>query len=409
MSWYEILVDRCLVKIMGSLARRRQLSSMVNKTKKLLFISNIAGNAGIGSFACAAVYAAKECGAEFHVAKNYSSVKPEVLQRDQQEYGVYLHHVDFYRNPFSPHNIKAFKQVVSLIEKEKIDVIHCNTPIGGVIGRLAGKRCGIKHIIYQAHGFHFYDGAPILNWMIYYPAEKYLARYTDALITINNEDFNRAQSFKLREHGRVYFVPGVGIDTTKYKPHDFQRDQKRKELGLSPRDIAVISVGDLIERKNYKVSIEAIQKAQNAHIQYYICGEGPLKHELLKLVDSKGLEGNVHFLGYRSDIKELLWASDIYLFTTHQEGLPRSLSEAMAAGLPCIASNIRGNNDLMKNGVNGYLFQSNDVDGFANALRLLCNNTELRRKMSIENINRITEFSMEAVVKAIVNVYKSEF
>ena len=297
--------------------------------------------------------------------------------------------------------------MVELIKKEHFDIIHCNTPIGGVIGRLAGKKCKVKKVIYQAHGFHFYKGAPLINWLIYYPIEKWLAHYTDALITINNEDYERAKKFHLRNHGRVYYVPGVGINTKEYEPESFQRDKKREELGIAHDDIMVISAGDLIERKNYKTSIEAIAKTDN-NIQYYICGKGPLKEELEQLSMRLGVESQVHFLGFRTDIKELLWASDIFLFTTYQEGLPRSLSEAMAAGLPCVASKIRGNTDLISDGENGFLNDPNKADEFAESIIRLAEDVDLRKTMEQSCLTRIKKFDTRISEEAMLNVYKSE-
>ena len=155
--------------------------------KKLLYITNI--SIGVSSFSVAAVRAAEELGVEFHLAGNFDGTTKESLRKNEKEYGVKLHQIDFIRTPYDLRNIKAYKQLVQLIKREKFDAIHCNTPTGGVLGRLAGKKCKVRKIIYQAHGFHFYKGAPKKNWLIYYPIEKWLAKYTDALITINNEDY----------------------------------------------------------------------------------------------------------------------------------------------------------------------------------------------------------------------------
>ncbi len=137
-------------------------------------------------------------------------------EEDEIKYGIKIHQVDFVRNPFDFKNIRAYRQVTEIIKKEKIEIIHCNTPIGGAVGRLAGKKCGIKKVIYQAHGFHFYKGAPKLNWIVYYPVEKYLAHFTDALITINTEDFRISRKFNLKKNGQKYYVPGVGINLKEF-------------------------------------------------------------------------------------------------------------------------------------------------------------------------------------------------
>ena len=188
--------------------------------------------------------------------------------------------------------------------------------------------------------------------------ERWLAHYTDALITINHEDYERAKKFKLKDHGKVYYVPGVGIDTSQYRSDRQIRFEKRRELGLANDDIALISMGDLIERKNYPVAIEAIAKVGKSNLHYFICGQGPDEEKLVSLADELGIKEQIHFLGYRTDIKELLQAADIFLFTTLQEGLARSLMEAMASGLPCIASRIRGNTDLLNDSNGGILWKN---------------------------------------------------
>ena len=192
------------------------------------------------------------------------------------------------------------------------------------------------------------------------------------------------------------------------QPRDHIRNEKRSELDLAESDIVVISAGDLIERKNYKTAIKAIAKTGLTNVHYFICGKGPQEEELKDLAKELGIESQVHMLGFRTDVKELLWASDIFLFTTYQEGLPRSLSEAMAAGLPCLASKIRGNTDLMEDGVNGFLYSPEDVEGFAKGLKTLSQSVDLRRQMYIRNLERIKNFNFDAAGKAVEDVYRSE-
>ena len=178
--------------------------------KKILFISNISKK--ITNFSIPSIIAAQSLGYEFHLAANYSA-----FDDDASKYNVKIHHLDLARNPFSVKNIRAYKQLVNLIQEEEFDVIHCNTPTGGVLGRLCGKKAKVKKIIYSAHGFHFYNGAPLINNTLFKWVERWLAHYTDAIITINKEDFEAAQKFRLRNGGKVYYVPGVGVDTNSYQ------------------------------------------------------------------------------------------------------------------------------------------------------------------------------------------------
>ena len=376
----------------------------------MLFIGNLAGkNAAVDSFCMASVKAAKEIGLSYYLAANFSQTPAKKIQEDETKYGVSICQIDFARNPLNPQNIRAYKQLVKLIQDEKIDYIHCNTPTGGLLGRLAGKKCKVKKIIYQAHGFHFYKGAPKLNWMLYYPIERWLAHYTDALITINNEDYELAKDkFKLRNGGKVYYVPGVGIDTSLYKTDENIRTKKRTELGLGDDDVAVISMGDLIERKNYAVAIQAIAEAKNPKLQYFICGNGPEKDSLMNLAQNLGVNSQIHFLGFRNDIKDLLKATDIFLFTTKQEGLPRSMMEAMASGLPCIASRVRGNTDLIDNTDGGFLCDTNDISDYAEKLNVLANDQSLRERNGMNNLITILKFKVDTVSDEIHAVYNAE-
>lgn len=372
--------------------------------KKMLYILNIANR--VNNFSYTSMKAAQELGFDYHIAGNWNYASEQERAEDEKKYGIHIYQIDFIRTPYHPGNIKAYKQLKEIVEREKFDVIHCNTPIGGVVGRLLGKSGKVPTVIYQAHGFHFYKGAPVLNWMIYYPIERWLARYTDALITINQEDYQRAQSFKLRNRGKVYYVPGVGIDVDQYNPGRFDRGRKRTELGLLDDDIMIISAGDLIARKNYRTSIEAISKTRNSKINYFICGEGPERERLQKLTSELGMDSYIHFLGFRKDIRELLWASDIFLFSTLQEGLPRSLSEAMACGLPCVVSRIRGNTDLIQDDIGGYCCESNNSDEFAERIQFLSSNAELRSKMGKDNISALRSFSIAKSEEEIERIYK---
>lgn len=372
--------------------------------KKILFITNISN--GVNSFSIASVKAAQRLNLKFYLAGNFGDTSTEKLKNDHKAYGVNICQIDLARSPYSMKNIIAYRQLVKLIKDENIDYIHCNTPIGGLLGRLAGQACNVKCVIYEAHGFHFYKGAPIKNWIIYYPMEKWLAKKTDAIITINKEDYERAKKFKLKNNGSVYYVPGVGMDLKQYDIPERIREIKKKEIGLKDTDIALISMGDLIDRKNYPVAIEAISKLNNSNIHYFICGNGPEEHNLKVLAKKLNIEDNVHFLGYRTDIKELLKASDIFLFTSKQEGLARSLMEAMACGLPCVVSNIRGNTDLIEGSSCGFLCET--VDEYVNSIRIIINSPD-RQSYVNACFERIKKFNLDIVADKLIEVYLEEF
>lgn len=375
--------------------------------KKILFISNIANK--VGSFSIAALNASKELGVEFYSAANWENAAEGQVERDTKEYGIHIHHLDLIRSPYSLQNYTAYKQLVDLINNEQIDYIHCNTPVGGLLGRLAGKKCKVKKVIYQVHGFHFYKGAPKLNWFIYYPIEKWLARYTDALITINIEDFEFAKKkIKLRNNGKVYYVPGVGIDILQFSNVKTSAS-KRKELNIPKDAFVIISVGELNTNKNNKVIISALEQLKNSNIHYVVCGVGEEEQALRTQAYDAGLQDNVHFVGYRNDIKELYRESDCFVMPSYREGLSRSIMEAMASGLPCVVSKIRGNVDLIEEGEGGFLCAPDDVSGFAEAINKIATDEKLRERMQEYNKEAIKNFDVSVVKEEMKKIYSEVF
>ncbi len=324
--------------------------------KRALFIATVSGF--LPQFELDKVYMLQEMGYEVHYASNF--LHPHYGSDNQwaEGTGVVCHQVDFVRSPFRVwKNQRAYRQLKAVLKAEQFDLVHCHTPMGGVLGRLAAESCrrnGQKGIVvfYTVHGFHFYRGAPWKNWLFYYPVERWLAHYTDVLITINQEDFERAKRFRLRGGkkglGRVERVNGVGIRIEDYQKTAGLREKKRKELGISKEACVFISVGELTKRKNHQVIVKAfalLSKKMDS-VFYLICGEGREERRLRKLVRRYHLKDRIRFLGYRKDIKELLAASDCFLFPSKQEGLPVALMEAKATGLFCICSDIRGNREL---------------------------------------------------------------
>ena len=350
--------------------------------KKYLFISNSTKpteevyksreKINFGNVTMPCLTSALEMGAEVWCGVN--RLNPESIENNL---GVHLYDSNTYRSLFNfKDNYIAYKNTMKVIKENSIDAIHCNTPIGGIIGRLCGKIAGVKNVIYTAHGFHFYKGAPLINRTVFKWAEMFMAHWTDAIITMNKEDYEAANKFKLRNKGHVYYVPGVGIDTESYKNVKVDREALRTQLKLKNTDIVCISMGDLIVRKNYETAIRAISQCKNKNIHYLICGKGPEESKLKQLAIDLNVDEKIHFLGYRTDIKQLLKISDIFLFTTLQEGMPRSMMEAMASGLPCIASAIRGNIDLLEDEKGGFLVPVYDIEKITNRIDLLAQNTE---------------------------------
>lgn len=314
--------------------------------------------------------------------------------------------VPFERNPLSPRNVRAFKQLRAIVRRGDYDIIHCNTPVAGILTRLVAapfRRKGAL-VVYTAHGFHFFKGAPLLNWLIYYPLERVFARLTDVLVTINKEDHARAARFPA---GTVRYVPGVGVDLERFGEAPAPSAELRRELGLADNDLVVLSVGELNDNKNHATVLRAMAQTGAQQMHYLICGNGPRREQLEALARELGIEGRVHFLGYRRDIPLVLGMADVFCLPSFREGLPLSVMEAMAAGKPVVCSGIRGSVDLVDPGEGGIVIdQADDVVGFARAFDLLAADGDLRQAMGQHNRDRIRGFSTDAVTEVLADVYR---
>lgn len=368
--------------------------------KKILFVTH--NGRFLVQFELNDIRILQEMGYEVHCATNF---KGEFMRADAEttlkEHGVICHQVDIERSPAKlKSNYRAYKQIKTLMKKECFEALHCHTPMGGVVGRLAANATGTKPVLYTAHGFHFYKGCPLKNKLIYQTAETFLARYTDAQITINREDFAAAQKFPLR--GKAYYVPGIGVDVKKISSVQVDRAKKRAELGI-PQDVFVfITVGELIPRKNQELLIRAFSNANVTNAQLLICGSGREKEYFEQRIQELKITDKVHLLGFRRDIYELLKCSDAFVFPSKQEGLPVALMEAMAAGLPCIASRIRGNVDLLEE--SRYLFEPADESTLCQLLKDAANGVQVEGECS-QNKEKIKQFDIENVSRHMKRMY----
>lgn len=311
----------------------------------------------------------------------------------------------FERSPLKKNNLYVYKELKKIIDISEYTIIHCHTPIGGALGRLSAckaRKKGTK-VIYTAHGFHFFKGAPLLNWLAYYPVERWLAKYTDVLITINKEDYEIAKKFKAN---RIEYIPGVGIDTDKFKHIQINKEEKRKSIGIGKNDFMIISVGELNKNKNHQVIVRAISELKNKKIKYVLCGQGPLETNLKELAGELGIEHQLEFLGFRNDISELMSVADLFAFPSYREGLSLSLMEAMASGLPVVCSNIRGNIDLIEDGKGGYLIKPNDIDRFFAAINTMINNPKKLADFRNYNIIKIKGYRINKLISLMKDIYK---
>lgn len=374
--------------------------------KKVLMVATVAPM--IGQFNMNNIQLLQDMGYAVDVACDFkdrsvwTKERIDKFVKQLKDSSVGYYQIDFSRKMTKlGRHIKSYKQLMRLLKENNYNFVHCHTPIASVLSRIAAHKQGVK-CIYTAHGFHFYHGAPLMNWILFYPIEKFLSGWTDILITINQEDYKRA---KEKFHAKkVEYVPGVGIDLCKFASNANDIDKKRNELGVKSDEILILSVGELNKNKNHEIVIRAIYALDNPKIRYFIVGKGDLKDYLENLIRQLELESQVRLLGFRNDVAELYQASDLFIFPSKREGLSVALMEAMASGLSCIVSDIRGNRDLIdENG--GILCNPFIEENFTNAINIIIDNSEKREKWGHYNKNKIGNFTIKKVRKRMKNIY----
>lgn len=308
--------------------------------------------------------------------------------------------VPFERSPFKASNIAAYKELKKIICEGSYDIIHCHTPVGALLTRFAARSVRKRgtHVVYTAHGFHFFKGAPLLNWIVYFPVEWVCSFLTDILITINQEDYLFAK--KHMHAKQIEYVPGVGIDLHKFESAHTDAGTLRKLFHIPEDGLWVLNVGELIQRKNQESLIRAIKDVPNVYLT--IAGSGDLYGRLSTIVESLELGKRVKLLGYRNDIPELCQAADVFALPSLQEGLPVAIMEAMACKKPIICSSIRGNTDLVDD-KGGVLFDPHNVDDIRSALEEIMGRDKVA--MGQYNAEKIKKYELPVVINRMEKLY----
>ena len=343
----------------------------------------------------------KENGYEVHIAAKSEDIDIPYCDRKYD--------VDFARDLNIKQNIRSYKQLKEIFKKEHYDIISCHTPFGGAITRYAAKKSHLKDtkIVYMAHGFHFYKGAPLFNWLVFYNVEKYLAEYTDNLITINLDDYEIA---KKKFKTNVYYVKGVGLPEEKFAFEMTKQDKinLRKSLNIEEKDFVMIYPAELNKNKRQIWLIEAVQDLlkQNKNMHILLPGTDSMNGACQKLVETKGLTDQIHFLGFREDVPKLLNISNLLLTTSKREGLPVNVMEAIYVGLPVVATSCRGNRDLIKNNKNGYIVDIDDKEKFVKKiLKVYKMDKKEIEKIKQEDKNIIQDYLLSNVLKEIIDIH----
>ncbi|MEW6572387.1 MAG: glycosyltransferase family 4 protein [Bacillota bacterium] len=368
-------------------------------TGKVLFVATVARH--LLAFHVPYVRLLQEWGYEVEVACDPAGEEALVAAL-----GVRLHKVPFRRRPLSLQNLRAFLSLRRLFASECYALVHVHTPVAAFITRLVLRLLNFRPVLYTAHGFHFYTGAPLRNWLLYFPMEWIAARWTDGLILVNREDYVRARSLPVR--GDVFILPGIGVDTVLFAGAAAESSGCREELGLRGETPVVLVVAEFSRVKNHEQVLRAWKKVacEFPDAVLLLAGSGERRPELERLAGMLGLGRHVRFLGFRRDVPRLLAAADIVVLTSKREGLPRVVLEAMAAGKPVVATDVRGSRDLVIDGRTGYLVQLGDVAGTARVLLQLLRDRELRARFGQEGKRRVQEYELAQVRTVMAGIYR---
>lgn len=368
--------------------------------KKALLVTTVSGF--VPQFEMNNVRLLQKLGYEVHYASNYNMPSYGDNNDRLNGTGIIRHQVDFVRSPYSWKNYRACRQLKEIMKEGQYDLVHCHTPMGGALARIAAHSCHIKNVIYTAHGFHFYKGAPLKNWLIYYTMEYLLSYWTAQQICINKEDYETAK--KHFHAGRVDYIPGVGLDVGKISKMKVDTDKVREKLGIPEGTRVILSAGELIKRKNHETMIRVMEKLKDENVIYLICGHGELEGYLKNLTHSLGLDGKVRFLGYREDIFDIYHIADVFVFPSYQEGLPFALLEAMACGRAAVCSRIRGNTDLIEEPE--VMFEPEDIETLYRIVVRVLSDAKWKKHLEEVNLKKCKDFDQMRVLEIMKTIYR---
>lgn len=361
------------------------------KEKKVLFMASVLGH--ITAFHTPYLKMFKE-----NNWKTYVFARKTVNSINKLEFCDKFYDEQIERKPLSLVNIKEIKKLKNIIDIEKFDIIHCHTPIGAVITRLAAKKARKKYgtkVIYTVHGFHFFKGAPLKNWLIFYPIEWYLSKFTDTLITINLEDYLFAKKHFNNRCKKIKYVPGVGIDIKKFEVNLLEKEKTmlKRSFGFKKGDYILTCIARLDKNKNQGFLIDCMRKLTKIDqtIKLLLVGPDEFNGEYQLKTKKYDLNSNIYFAGKRSDIPQILKITDIVVSASKREGLPVNIMEALASNVPVVALNCRGMNDLIINGQNGFIVTN--MEEYVNKVIEIKNNnilkkTKLDRKFIITSVEK---------------------
>lgn len=334
-----------------------------------------------------------------------ASAKDDQTKKELTELGFRCIDIPFSRSPIRKGNIEAYHQLKKLFSTESFEMIHAHTPVASLLSRFAFRHSTGGQMLYTAHGFHFFKGAPLLNWLVYYQLERIAASWTDRLITINREDYERALKMSYRK-GVVRYVHGVGVEPQGTQLSNNEKNEFKKGLGLTEDSIIISYIAEINKNKNHQFLLRNWKKIkmESPKATLLIIGDGSMLADIERLIVAEQLQ-DILLLGYRNDVEKLLGITDIVSLLSYREGLPKCIMEAMAACVPCIVSDTRGLRDLITNGEDGYVISQGNDDQLVESFVTLLHDRVLRVKMGSVALRNIEPFLLENVLQDYISIY----
>ena len=330
----------------------------------------------------------------------------EEIKKDLTDLGCTCIDIPFSRSPFKRDNLTAFKDLKNYFSSQEFDLVHVHTPVASLLTRLAFQHSKRGNIMYTAHGFHFFKGAPFINWIIYYPLERFVAPFTDEIITINKEDYKRALKMGYKKNS-VHYVHGVGVDEIHVLDNSNEKKEIKKKLGISEDAIVISYIAEINKNKNHIFLLRNwnLIKEKSPSTTLLLIGEGELRSDIENYIKNNQLN-DVYVLGYRSDVNKLLSITDVVSLLSHREGLPKSIMEAMVTSIPCIVSDTRGLRDLVADGESGYVVNHNNDEKLVSSFVSLLNDKDKREEMGKVASKNIEPYLLKNVLKEYVDIYE---
>ncbi|GAB4268955.1 MAG: glycosyltransferase family 4 protein [Candidatus Rifleibacteriota bacterium] len=370
-------------------------------SKKILFVATI--NRHFVCFHLPFFRELKKEGYEIHIAAKDDGYEVPFVDR--------CYSLPIERSPIAPGNFRACTQLENIIAAENYSLISCHTPVGGVIARIAARKSRIRNktrLVYIAHGFHFFRNAPLINWLLYFPIEYFLARYADAVVTINSEDFNFAGKLSCFRN-KLHFINGIGLNSERFDPDmGLEKSLLRRKFEFSTEDFVLICIGDFTRDKNQEFIVDNMPELVQIipELRIVFLGEGHTLEYIRQKAERTNIADKIWFAGQRHDVPEMIAMADVGVSASLREGLPVSALEIMQMEKPLVAPDIRGYRDIIKSGKNGILFPPGDRKTFISNISALYRDEKLRREIGAAAKESLDKFKLNNILPNLMNIYQ---